>query len=239
MQNRWHKADTESPPVSGSYWCCTRGGDEATRRYEQVTCVLRPLSTGGGHYWLVTQDTDTHTTRYVEYWRPLPTIENDVPKEHDFLIYELKSAVDALLEYIDAIPEGTVLPTMPGVDRDWVESLLNNTGNFQQLTATQVRALAQSTKLAVIDDQSGKLLAATYNADVTDRIMAFAKGLRRFLAEPLQPTVHPVRDATLREIADVLYRRSEQSHEVKDFTSALAERKAAQVVEARIGQPLQ
>lgn len=32
--------------------------------------------------------------------------------------------IDALLEYIDALPKDLVLPGMPGVDRDWVETVL-------------------------------------------------------------------------------------------------------------------
>lgn len=39
---------------------------------------------------------------------------------------DLKAAVRALLEYVDALPSevAVALPGMPGVDRDWVESVL-------------------------------------------------------------------------------------------------------------------
>jgi hypothetical protein len=49
-------------------------------------------------------------------------------KEH---IAELQSAVSALLEWVDSIPSAVVaeFPTMPGVDRDWVESLLQQSTN--------------------------------------------------------------------------------------------------------------
>jgi len=41
---------------------------------------------------------------------------------------EIVKVVEALLEYIDALPEDVVarLPTMPGVDRDWVEQVVTD-----------------------------------------------------------------------------------------------------------------
>lgn len=42
-------------------------------------------------------------------------------------IEEFRSVVTALLEWIDAVPKDTVLPSMPGVDRDWVDSVLYRT----------------------------------------------------------------------------------------------------------------
>lgn len=36
---------------------------------------------------------------------------------------ELVEALDATLTWIDAVPSETALPTMPGFDRDWVESV--------------------------------------------------------------------------------------------------------------------
>lgn len=33
---------------------------------------------------------------------------------------ELLEALEAALEWIDAVPADTVLPAMPGFDRDWV-----------------------------------------------------------------------------------------------------------------------
>ena len=38
----------------------------------------------------------------------------------------LEEVASALLEYIDAIPEDIVLPTMPGIDRDWVDSVIDS-----------------------------------------------------------------------------------------------------------------
>ena len=40
---------------------------------------------------------------------------------------ELQKVTEALLEWIDAVPADTALPAMPGVDRDWVESVLYKT----------------------------------------------------------------------------------------------------------------
>lgn len=40
------------------------------------------------------------------------------------LISELLSALRAALKWIDAVPATTQLPTMPGFDRDWVDSVV-------------------------------------------------------------------------------------------------------------------
>jgi hypothetical protein len=37
---------------------------------------------------------------------------------------ELLYIAKALREYIDAIPKDLVLPTMPGIDRDYVDSVI-------------------------------------------------------------------------------------------------------------------
>lgn len=37
---------------------------------------------------------------------------------------ELLDALEATLEWIDAVPQETVLPVMPGFDRDWVNGLV-------------------------------------------------------------------------------------------------------------------
>lgn len=39
-------------------------------------------------------------------------------------IKELQSALRLALDWIDAVPKDIPLPTMPGFDRDWAESLL-------------------------------------------------------------------------------------------------------------------
>lgn len=46
--------------------------------------------------------------------------------DKDKLIEELCSALRAAMEWIDAVPEeaAAAFPSMPGFDRDWVESLL-------------------------------------------------------------------------------------------------------------------
>ncbi|AXN57833.1 hypothetical protein [Acinetobacter phage ABPH49] len=38
---------------------------------------------------------------------------------------EMVEALEAALEWIDAVPQDTPLPTMPGFDRDWVNAVLN------------------------------------------------------------------------------------------------------------------
>lgn len=48
--------------------------------------------------------------------------------EKDKLISELRSALHATLEWMDAVPDETfkALPTMPGFDRDWADGLLSD-----------------------------------------------------------------------------------------------------------------
>lgn len=38
---------------------------------------------------------------------------------------ELLEALQAALEWIDAVPQNVQLPTMPGFDRDWVDGIIN------------------------------------------------------------------------------------------------------------------
>lgn len=38
---------------------------------------------------------------------------------------ELAKVAEALREYIDAIPKEIELPAMPGMDRDWVDSVID------------------------------------------------------------------------------------------------------------------
>ncbi len=38
---------------------------------------------------------------------------------------ELYEALEAALEWIDAVPSSVQLPTMPGIDRDWIDSVLS------------------------------------------------------------------------------------------------------------------
>lgn len=37
---------------------------------------------------------------------------------------ELLEALEAALEWIDAVPADTVLPAMPGFDRDWADAIV-------------------------------------------------------------------------------------------------------------------
>lgn len=41
------------------------------------------------------------------------------------LILELRAALGAALDYIDALPSDLELPAMPGFDRDWADGLLH------------------------------------------------------------------------------------------------------------------
>ena len=39
---------------------------------------------------------------------------------------ELKSVARAMRDWIDAVPDGTPLPTMPGFDRDWADQIIDS-----------------------------------------------------------------------------------------------------------------
>jgi len=41
------------------------------------------------------------------------------------IIEELRAALDAALEWIDAVPPDTPLPAMPGLDRDAIDELID------------------------------------------------------------------------------------------------------------------
>jgi len=51
-----------------------------------------------------------------------PTLALEYAKEQ---IIELKAVASAMREWIDAVPKETVLPTMPGFDRDWANSVID------------------------------------------------------------------------------------------------------------------
>ncbi len=51
--------------------------------------------------------------------------------EQNVLIGELAEALEAALEWIDSVPDGTELPAMPGFCRDWADSTLAKTKEKQ------------------------------------------------------------------------------------------------------------
>ena len=51
--------------------------------------------------------------------------ENWIAEQHRKRYAELKEVAVAVREWIDAVPEETVLPTMPGYDRDWADKILS------------------------------------------------------------------------------------------------------------------
>lgn len=49
----------------------------------------------------------------------------------------LVKALDVCLEWIDAVPSDTPLPTMPGFDRDWVDNVRNRAALAQPTDDSQ------------------------------------------------------------------------------------------------------
>jgi len=62
--------------------------------------------------------------KYCEHWKP--GFVDPSKKDDEAQIAELVHIVESLLEYINAIPKETAnaFPVMPGIDRDWVESII-------------------------------------------------------------------------------------------------------------------
>ncbi len=62
-----------------------------------------------------------------------------IPQAQGQAVYgALADALRMALEWIDAVPSGTILPAMPGFDRDWVDGLLSGR-DPQQQTASQAQ----------------------------------------------------------------------------------------------------
>lgn len=55
-----------------------------------------------------------------QYWAD--EIESDLRKQYE-LSKQIIEALNAAMEWIDAVPSDTKLPTMPGFDRDWVDNV--------------------------------------------------------------------------------------------------------------------
>lgn len=60
----------------------------------------------------------------------------ELPSQPDGLVPALVSALDAALDWIDTVPSDTMLPTMPGFDRDDIDSLLSEAKALGRQPAT-------------------------------------------------------------------------------------------------------
>lgn len=81
--------------------------------------------------------------------------------EQEQLVTELRSALSAALEWIDAVPTGTPLPPMPGFDRDWAEGLLaGQVSQANVLEAALRQNEAKRQELALIADDVADLARA-------------------------------------------------------------------------------
>ncbi len=72
--------------------------------------------------------TDTPRTDAVSGSTPLDHVENlkRLARRLERELGETRDVALALRDWIDAVPQDVVLPAMPGVDRDWVDSILAN-----------------------------------------------------------------------------------------------------------------
>jgi hypothetical protein len=72
--------------------------------------------------------TDTPKTDAVCGATPLDHVENlkRLARRLERELSETRNVAIALRDWVDAVPQDVVLPAMPGVDRDWVDSILAN-----------------------------------------------------------------------------------------------------------------
>ena len=51
---------------------------------------------------------------------------NDILNSQHSKIQNLKEVASAMRDWIDAVPIGIELPTMPGFDRDWADEIIDD-----------------------------------------------------------------------------------------------------------------
>jgi hypothetical protein len=67
---------------------------------------------------------------FINLQETLTEAKNILAREHQIRMRseqqrdELLEALEAAIEWIDAVPSNVQLPTMPGFDRDWVEDVI-------------------------------------------------------------------------------------------------------------------
>ena len=79
------------------------------------------------------QEINLDNSPAVCYYKSMKSVIADIPKcdpgkalEYaKEQIQELKSVARAMRGWIDAVPKDTVLPAMPGFDRDWADGIID------------------------------------------------------------------------------------------------------------------
>lgn len=88
-------------------------------------------------------------------------------------IAELRSALMAALDWIDTVPSDTVLPTMPGFDRDQVNQLIEDTKPLRVLTAeAQAAGMNDQITLMVARLRAMELATCSAAADLLEKMAA-------------------------------------------------------------------
>lgn len=120
-------------------------------------------------------------------------------------VLRLREALRRALEYIDAIPSDTPLPTMPGFDRDYVNGLLASPPVITNPAELEPVAWPEAQLIEFIERNTRRGRNGAYIGDVGAfvRLLLTRQGLER---QPLytRPVALPDREAVARKVEDLI-----------------------------------
>lgn len=92
-------------------------------RFDEQTTL-----SGGQVFYIAQDDNAKYTPNYSDVSQTCSGELKHIQKANAQLIAaapDLLEALQAAMDYIDAIPKDIVLPAMPGFDRDWVDGVIS------------------------------------------------------------------------------------------------------------------
>lgn len=102
--------------------------------------------------------------------------DDDATHQPAGMIPALASALDAALEWIDAVPSETPLPTMPGFDRDDVNNLLTEAKAITKATTTPEEPAPAENFSVKYFDPSGEVHAGPVGLERAMSKLSFIEG---------------------------------------------------------------